>query len=91
MILIGAVTSPGTAAPPAEEAAASVELFELETIRFGDKAVRALVEFGAEQEPALRGAVGSRIAFEGTLVKVDGFTKNLFVAHGSWAADADPC
>jgi hypothetical protein len=65
-------TEPGTRAV--------VELYKVEQDYFGVHEVMAVLQLPPEAEEALASRVGERIEFEGRLVRVDPFVRNLFLA-----------
>lgn len=61
---------------------ATIDLAETSVSVYSESRVLAIVQFPAAALESLKARVGERADFEGTLRKVDGFMKNLYIAHG---------
>lgn len=60
---------------------ATLELLEIEGGSFGRNTVQAIVQFPPEAKDTLQDLTGKDLSFSGTLLKVDGLMRNLFVAE----------
>jgi len=67
---------------PGEGAKATFEVFRVPATLFGEREVLAIVRFPKDAAAQLEGRSGSTFAFEGKLLKADGFVRNLYVTDG---------
>ncbi|MBN1417253.1 MAG: hypothetical protein JXP34_00665 [Planctomycetes bacterium] len=65
-----------------ETAKATFEVFRVPATLFGEREVLAVVRLPRETAAQLEGRIGSTFAFEGKLLKADGFVRNLYVTDG---------
>ncbi len=61
---------------------ARVEVGQMDSNAYGDRRVFAVVQVKDQTAEALEPRVGQTVTFEGTLLKVDGFMRNLYVIDG---------
>jgi len=65
---------------------AVVEVYELPSALYGGKKVLAVVAFPEDAAGSLEDAGGKPLEFEASLLKVDGFMRNLYLADGKLSA-----
>ncbi len=61
---------------------ATLEIHEIRGNAYCNNKVLALVQLPPNLEESLKDRIDQEIQFEGTLFKVDGFMKNLFISQG---------
>ena len=59
------------------------EIYELPSTLYGERTVLAMVRLPAEAAETLKDRVGETFTFQGELLKVDGFMRNVFVTDGT--------
>ena len=62
---------------------AIVEIHESELVTYGDQKIMAVVQLPENEYGPLRELVKQEIVFEGLLLKVDGFMRNIYVSSGT--------
>jgi hypothetical protein len=60
----------------------TIDVHELPPSLYGERTVLAFVKFPVELTDRLNDLKGSSVSFEGRLLKVDGFMRNLFITDG---------
>lgn len=65
---------------------AVIEIHESDSMTYGDRKIKAVVELPESEYTRLRERVKQEILFEGLLLKVDGFMRNIYVGSGTLPA-----